>query len=111
MSLVLNDFIRIGNVGTEIIVTLKEDVGSAQVAVDLSTLTLDSQTIEVRKPRGTIVSLAATIKNPPGTDGKITHTDSTGIFDRRGRWQGRGRINITGGSIFKGSWTGFQVSE
>ena len=111
MSTVLNDFIRIGNIGTDLIVKMTELVNGVETTVDLSTFTFSSLQIQVRKPRGAITTLTASILNAPGTDGKIHVVDGAGIFDRRGRWQIRGVMNITGGNVFKGSWAGFQVSE
>jgi len=107
---ILNDFVRIGNKGTQIILTMTEVVAGVETAVDLSAGVSTVQ-IETRKPRGTITTLTASILNLPGTDGKIHHIDSTGIFDRRGRWQTRGIINYSNGNLFKGSWAGFQVGQ
>lgn len=110
VSPILNDFVRIGNIGTQIILNMTEVVTGVEQAVDLSS-GVSTVTIDIRKPRGTIVNLASSILNPPGTDGKIHHIDSVGIFDRRGRWQARGIINFSNGNIFKGSWAGFQVGQ
>jgi len=109
-SIILNDFVRIGNIGTQIILTMTEVVSNAEVAVDLSA-GISTVQIELRKPRGTVVTLTASILDPPGTNGKIHHIDSVGVFDRRGRWQSRGIINFTNNNIFKGSWSGFQVGQ
>ena len=98
--------IRIGNIGTVIDVTLQTAAGSA---VNLSTS--NALKIDMRKPDGELVELTGAVKNGSGTDGIITHTDSTGVFDKRGRWQARGRANFTGGDILKGSWVGFTVAE
>ena len=108
---VFDDFVRKGNVGTDLIVNMKEIVNDAEVVVDLDNPTITSATVELRKPRGTIVQLSASIVNIPGTDGKIHHTDGAGVFDKRGRWQIRGTVNYAGGGIFKGSWVGFTVGE
>ena len=108
---VFDDYIRLGNVGTDLIVNMTEIVNNQEQALDLDNPTISSSTIELRKPRGTIVSLTSSIVNSPGTDGKIHHTDGVGIFDKRGRWQIRGVVNYSGGGLFKGSWTGFTVGE
>ena len=110
-STVFDDFVRIGNIGVQLIVNMTEIVNGVEQALDLNALGLQSSTIELRKPRGTITSVASSILNPPGTDGKIHHIDSVGIFDRRGRWQLRGRIVLTNNNVFKGSWSGFTVGE
>ena len=111
MSTVLNDFIRIGNIGTDLIVSLTELVNGVEVAIDLSAFSITTLKIDVRKPRVSITNLTASILNGAGVDGKIHVVDGTGIFDRRGRWQMRGVMNLVGGNVFKGSWSGFQVSE
>ena len=98
--------IRIGNIGTVIDVTLQTAGGTA---VNLSTS--NALKIDMRKPDGELVELTGAVKNGSGTDGIITHTDSTGVFNKRGRWQARGRANFTGGDILKGSWVGFTVAE
>ena len=98
--------IRIGNIGTVIDVTLQTAGGTA---VNLSTS--NALKIDMRKPDGELLELTGAVKNGSGTDGIITHTDSTGVFNKRGRWQARGRANFTGGDILKGSWVGFTVAE
>lgn len=111
MVKVFDDFVRVGNIGTDIIVNMTEIVNNVEQARDLSNPAITSSTIEMRKPRGTIISIVSSILNLPGTDGKIHKVDATGIFDKRGRWQIRGVLNYAGGGIFKGSWAGFTVGE
>lgn len=111
MVSVFDDFVRVGNIGTDIIVDMTKIVNNVEQALDLNNPAISSATIELRKPRGTIVTVNASILNIPGTNGKIHHTDGVGIFDKRGRWQIRGTVNYAGGGIFKGSWTGFTVGE
>jgi hypothetical protein len=108
---VFDNYIRTGNIGTDLIVNMTEVINNQEQARDLDNPPITSSTIELRKPRGTIISLSSSIVNAPGTDGKIHHTDGVGIFDKRGRWQIRGVLNYAGGGIFKGSWTGFTVGE
>ena len=110
-TLELDDFVRVGNVGTEFNVTMTEVVNNVEVVIDFAVDALDSSSIEIRKPRGQTSLLTSAIKNPPGNDGIITATDGTGIFDVRGRWACRGVLNFTGGNIFKGSWAGFTVGD
>ncbi len=107
----LDDFVRVGNIGTEFNLTMTEVVSNQEVVIDFNVSTLTSSAIELRKPRAQILSLVSAIKNPPGSDGIITATDGAGVFDVRGRWQCRGVLNFTGGNVFKGSWTGFTVGE
>ncbi len=111
MAKKFDDFVRVGNIGTDIIVNMTEMGNMVEQPRDLTSPAIDSATIELRKPRGTIVSLSASILNLPGTDGVIHHVDAVGVFDKRGRWQIRGVLNYAGGGIFKGSWSGFTVGE
>ncbi|KKM88866.1 hypothetical protein LCGC14_1254450 [marine sediment metagenome] len=103
-----DDFIRVGNTGTILICTVTRIVGGAEVAVDLSGTT--SVQIEVQKPNGERLTPFTAAFLTDGVDGKITFTDSTGIFDVAGRWKIRG-ISITGAIKLQGSWFGFPVDE
>ncbi len=108
----LKSEVKVGNIGTVLEVTLKEptDPDTPQGAtspVDLTTST--ALLIKLRKPTGGTINATATVKNPPGTDGVMIHTDSTGIFTDKGRWQARGEATFTGGNFFQGSWNGFYV--
>jgi len=104
--------VKKGNVGTTIDVTLTQPQNPAvpqgtRVPVDLTNSTVT--TIVLRKPTGGSLNLTSTVKTPPGTDGIITHTDSSGVFTVKGRWQARGEATFSGGDFFQGSWKGFYV--
>lgn len=103
-----DDFIRVGNTGTVLICTVTKVVSGAEVAVDVSGTT--AVQIEVQKPNGQRLAVITAAFLTDGTDGKITATDSTGIFDVAGRWKIRG-IAITGAVLLQGSWFGFSVDE
>ena len=75
-------------------------------------MTLSSKVeLEFEKDNGTRLIIVATIKNPTGTDGIITHKDVTGILDQIGRWKIRGIATFSNGDLFNGSWSGFHVAE
>jgi hypothetical protein len=68
---------------------------------------------EFEQPSGKRLALVtASIKSMPvGADGIATYTDNTGIFTSTSRWKVRPVLTTGGGSIFKGSWIGFSVSD
>lgn len=103
-----DDFIRVGNVGTVLICTVTRIVNGVEQAVDLSGTT--EVQIEIQKPSGERLTPFTATFLTDGTDGVITYTDNTGIFDVAHRWKIRG-IAITGAVIFQGSWFGFSVDE
>jgi hypothetical protein len=102
--------IKKGNIGTQLKCTMtKPDPnGSGRIAVDISSN--NTIKIELESPRGKKTLLNATLTNT-GTDGKMSHTDSTGVFDRTGRWRVRGVVTFNSGFKFQGTWTGFFVGE
>jgi hypothetical protein len=67
--------------------------------------------IEFEKPRGVRIIKSATIKNPPGVDGKIVFVDLDGIFDVKGVWKARGIATFSATQKFLGSWTPITVGE
>ena len=68
---------------------------------------------EFEQPSGKRLSpVTASIKTTPlGLDGVATYTDNIGIFTSTSRWKVRPILRTSGGSIFKGSWVGFSVSD
>lgn len=68
---------------------------------------------EFEQPSGKRMSpVTASIKSmPTGSDGVATYTDNTGIFTFTNRWKVRPILTTGSGSIFKGSWVGFSVSD
>ncbi len=63
-----------------------------------------NSTIIAKRDDETEVTLPATVKNAPGTDGVLEHLDTTGIFDIEGTWYFRGIATLSDGTIMKGSW-------
>lgn len=103
-----DDFIRVGNTGTVLICTVTKIVSGAEVAVNVSGTT--SVQIELQKPNGERLAVITASFLTDGIDGKITATDTAGLFDSAGRWKIRG-IAITGATKLQGSWFGFPVDE
>jgi len=102
------DIIRVGNVGTAVLVTIAQIVSGAVTPVNLTGF--QSVRVDLRKPSGKILEVDAVIFLLP-TDGQILATDNVGVFDTRGRWACRGVVTFSSGNIFKGSWVGFPVDD
>ncbi len=103
--------IKKGNIGTQLKCTMTKpdpNDSSARIAVDISNN--NTIQIELENPRGKRTLLSATLTNT-GTDGKMYHTDSAGVFDRTGRWRVRGVVTYNSGFKFQGTWTGFNVGD
>ncbi len=107
------DIIRVGNVGTQINVTLEKinDIDPDNPVPEAVNLTNGEAQIDLRKPNGTVIELPANKTNPPGVDGKMNVIDTDGLFTVRGRWAVRGVLNMSNNNVFKGSWCGFPVDE
>lgn len=109
MSSTFDDFIRVGQIGTVLSSTVTRIVSGSEVAFDLSgTSTVE---IELQKPNGQVLTPLVASFVTDGIDGKITFTDTIGLFVDAGRWKIRGVANYASGSKFMGSWTGFAVDE
>ncbi len=104
-----DDFVRVGQIGTLLIVTVTRIVSGAEVAYDVSGTS--SVTIEIQKPNGKRLTPVVASFQTDGIDGVVTYVDSVGIFDDAGRWKVRGIANFANGDIFLGSWFGFSVDE
>jgi len=90
--------LHVGDVGTDIIVTVKDD-GSA---VDLSS-GFDTYTFIFCKPDGTVVSKAGSL-NSDGSDGKIKYTVETGLLDVHGDWKYQIKVETTSSSEWYSDW-------
>jgi len=103
--------IKMGNIGTQLKCTMtKPDPNDANARISVDISSNNSIKIELESPRGKKTLLNAILTNT-GTDGKMYHTDSTGVFDRTGRWRVRGVVTYNSGFKFQGTWTGFFVGE
>jgi hypothetical protein len=115
MSNIIPD-IKTGDIGTRFRVVLtkvRDDIPPSEVTgdpdqrvpVDLRTAT---QTfVKLETPKGTAVSLEATILD--AINGLIEHIDTAGVFEVDGRWKISGSVEFDSGNFFQGTWTGFLV--
>jgi hypothetical protein len=99
------DLIRAGQIGTVWTGTVTQISSGVEVTVDLSGNSLLQ--MEFMRPDNSSILVTATGVSPL-SNGVITYTDSTGIFNQVGRWKVRGIVTFSPTSYFKGSWTGFQ---
>lgn len=81
--------IRVGDIGTSIIVTIKDD-GSA---VDVSSAT--PITFTFCKPNGTNVTKTGVL-NTTGVDGKVKYVTVDGDIDLAGTWKYQVTVTISG---------------
>jgi len=111
--------IKVGNLGTKLrvrITKIRDDVLPSEITgdedqrepVDLTTST--DTFIELEKPKGNRVPLLDAIIID-AVNGLIEHDDNEGGFDVDGRWKIRGVAQFDTGNRFKGTWTGFRVSD
>ena len=111
--------IKVGNLGTKLrvqITKVKDNIPPDQITgepdqrepVDLTTAT--ETFIELEKPKGNRVPLLTAIITD-AVNGFIEHDDNAGVFDVDGRWKIRGVAEFDTGNRFKGTWTGFRVSD
>jgi len=112
--------IKVGNLGTKLrvrITKVQDSIPPDQITgdpsqrepVDLSTAT--NVWVELEKPKGNRVPLLVAIIVGDPTLGLIEHDDNVGLFDVDGRWKIRGLAKFDTGNLFKGTWTGFRVSD
>lgn len=95
------DEIHIDDIGTQFIVTIKDD----DVAVDLSTAT--TKQLIFRKPDGTKLTKNASFVTD-GTDGKLKYVSVSGDLNEAGYWKLQAYIAI-GSNAWKTNTTIFRV--
>ena len=83
--------IRVGDIGTQFKVTIKDGTS----VVDISSATSTKQII-LKKPDGTKLTKAATFLSD-GTDGIMYYSTVDGDLDVPGVWKLQGKVVITGG--------------
>ena len=85
--------IRVGDIGTQFKVTIKDGTS----AVDISSATSTKQII-LKKPDGTKLTNAATFFSD-GTDGIMYYKTVDGDLDVPGVWKLQGKVVITAGTF------------
>jgi len=104
------DIIRVGNVGTTVIVSLVQVDPNTNLPVAVDLTNNSELQIDIRKPSGKVLEFTAQVLGV-ATDGQMIRNDNIGIFDVRGRYACRGVVTFTSGNTFKGSWVGFPVDD
>lgn len=95
--------IHIGDKNTEIILTVYETLSNgSNVVFNFQTYPASSLQILVTDPDGVSKTpLTAALKSPPGTDGKISGTNSDETyFDQAGAWTFQAKITLVSGGIY-----------
>jgi hypothetical protein len=95
--------IHVGDKNTEIILTVQDtQTNDTNIALDLQANTPTEMLIRVFDPDGVEkTALTASIKNAPGTDGKITGTNTdAAFFDQKGSWEFKAKVTLASGGIY-----------
>jgi len=88
--------IHINDVGTKILVTVKDDTS----AVDVSAASAGgAKQIIIKKPSGTKLEKTA-VFNSDGTDGKIYYLIAANDFDEAGTYKIQGKVVISDGTFY-----------
>lgn len=108
--------IKKGDKGSTIEIIIQKPVNPADPLGAKTPVQLDLYStinFEFENPLGKkLTPVTASIKSmPTGADGVATYTDNVGIFTSTNRWKVRPILTTGSGSIFKGSWVGFSVSD
>jgi len=104
--------IHVGDVNSDLILTIKETVNGVNQAFDLDSNGYSAVEIILSDPDGNESTHSAALVNSPGTDGKIHYinTDST-TFNEGGAWTAKGKVTLSDGSIFTSNEITFEVLE
>lgn len=94
--------IHLNDIGTEIRVTVKDCNSNA---VDISAAT--AMSIIFKKPSGTSVTKTASLYTD-GTDGIVTYTAASGLFDEIGTWKLQAEVVAPNGQ-WNSSYESFKV--
>lgn len=95
---------HVGDYGFPLTYRLVND--TTGLPVDLTTMSLC--TLYYTRPSGAIVSKAAAVKTPPGTDGRVVYTVESGLLTEAGFWRVRAIAEFTS-SRFTSDWETFEV--
>lgn len=104
--------VHVGDVNTDIILTVQETVSGSNIALNLSTNPYDSLKVILIDPDGNESEKSASLVNSPGTDGKIHHLNTSSlIFDEAGAWKAKAKVNLSDGSVFTSNEIMFEVLD
>ena len=96
--------IRLGDIGTEFLITLKDQDSTV---IDISSA--DTLQVIFKKPSCELLTKTATLKTD-GTDGKMYYNSISGDLDEAGVWKIQGSV-VFGGSSWKTDITTFRVYD
>ena len=94
-------YVRVGDIGTPIRVTIEDDEG----AVDVSAAT--TLQLIFRKPSGAILEKTATLVGD-GTGGVIQYPLAGGDVDEAGNWRVQAKV-VIGTGTWRSTWHEFEV--
>lgn len=94
--------IHLNDIGTVINVTIKDCNSNV---LDISSAT--SKTITFKKPSGSTVTTSANFSTD-GTDGIVTYTAASGLFDEVGSWKIQAEVVAPNGK-WKSTYESFKV--
>ncbi len=102
--------IHVGDVNTDLILTINETVNGVNQAFDLQAAAYSVVEIIISDPDGTETIKTGALVNSPGTDGKIHAINSvSALFNVGGAWTAKGRVTLVDGSIFTSNEITFEV--
>ena len=104
--------VHVGDVNTDIILTVQETVSGSNIALNLQSNPYSSLKVILSDPDNNESEHTASLVNSPGTDGKIHYlnTNST-TFDESGAWKAKAKVTLADGSIFTSNEIIFEVLD
>lgn len=104
--------VHVGDVNTDVILTVQETVNGTNIALNLSTNPYTTLQIIISDPDNNESTFTAALVNSPGTDGKIHYLNTiAGTFDESGAWKAKAKVTLADGSIFTSNEITFEVLD
>lgn len=104
--------VHIGDVNTDIILTVQETVNGVNIALNLQSNPFTTLQVILSDPDGNESTFTGALANPPGTDGKIHYLNtSSSTFDESGAWKAKAKVTLSDGSIFTSNEVIFEVLD
>lgn len=102
--------VHVGDVNTDIILTVQETVNGVNIALNLQTNPFTLLQVILSDPDSNESLHTAALVNSPGTDGKIHYLNtSSATFDESGAWKARAKVTLADGSIYTSNELIFEV--
>lgn len=103
--------VHTGDINTDIVIPVQDTVNGSNIAFNLQA-NPGTYYIIIGDPDGNETSLAASIVNAPGTDGRIHHLNvNASLFDEAGLWYAKPRVDLDDGGDFTGNPVFFEVLD